>query len=53
MPTVKYKCPTSGKMKTKKFPYTATGKAQATSFSKKMGGSMKNNPGYGMEKKSY
>jgi hypothetical protein len=53
MPTVKYKCPTSGKMKEKKFPYSATGKAQATSFAKMMGGSKKNNPGYGMEKKSY
>jgi hypothetical protein len=53
MPTVKYKCPTSGKMKTKKFPYSATGKAQATSFAKMMGGSKKNNPGYGTEKKSY
>lgn len=53
MPTVKYKCPVSGKMKTKQFPYTATGKAQAKSFATKMGGSMKNNPGYGMEKKSY
>jgi hypothetical protein len=53
MPTVKYKCPTSGKMKTKSFPYSATGKAQAASFAKVTGGSMKNNPGYGMEKKSY
>lgn len=53
MPTVKYKCSTSGKMKTKKFPYSATGKAQATSFAKMMGGTIKNNPGYGTEKKSY
>jgi len=52
MPTVKYKCPTSGKMKTKSFPYSATGKAQAASFANVTGGSMKNNPGYGMEKKS-
>ncbi len=53
MPTVKYMCSNSGKMKTKKFPYTATGKAQAGAFAKLMKGSMKNNPGYGMEKKSY
>ena len=51
MPTVKYKCADSGKMKTKVFPYNAVGKAQATEFAKTMSGSMKNNPGYGMEKK--
>lgn len=50
MPTVKYKCPTSGKMKTKTFPYSATGKAQADSFAKMQGGNKKNNPNYGMEK---
>ncbi len=53
MPTVKYKCGETGKMKTKKFPYNATGKAQAGAFAKLMNGSIKNNPGYGMEKKSY
>jgi len=51
MPTVKYKCGDTGKMKTKVFPYNAVGKAQASEFAKTMGGSMKNNPGYGMEKK--
>jgi len=40
-------------MKTKKFPYSATGKAQASTFAKMMGGTMKNNPYYGSEKKSY
>ena len=53
MPTVKYMCKESGKMKTKSFPYNAVGKAQAAEFAKTMKGSMKNNPGYLMEKKSY
>ena len=53
MPTVKYKCSTSGNMKTKKFPYSATGKAKAAQFAKMVKGSLKNNPGYGTEKKSY
>ena len=53
MPTVKYKCPGSGKMKTKKFPYTSVGKAQAHEFAGLMKGSMKNNPNYGTETKSY
>jgi len=53
MPTVKYKCSTSGKMKTRKFPYSATGKAKASAFAKMTGGSLKNNPYYGSEKKSY
>lgn len=53
MPTVKYKCPGSGKMKIKKFPYTSVGKAQAYEFAGLMKGSMKNNPNYGMETKSY
>ena len=44
MPTVKYKCKDSGKSKVKKFPYNAVGKAQATEFSKLMGGSIKYNP---------
>jgi len=52
MPTVKYKCANTGKMKTKVFPYNAVGKAQATEFAKTMGGSMKNNPNYGMEVKT-
>ena len=51
MPTVKYKCGDTGKMKIKQFPYNAVGKAQAAEFAKTMKGSMKNNPGYGMEKK--
>lgn len=38
-------------MKTKVFPYNAVGKAQASTFAATMNGSMKNNPGYGMEKK--
>ena len=50
MPTVKYKCGQSGKMKKKTFPYNAVGKAQEAEFAKTMKGSMKNNPGYGMEK---
>jgi len=50
MPTVKYSCPDSGKMKTKTFPYNAVGKAQAKEFANTMKGSMKNNPNYGMEK---
>ena len=53
MPTVKYKCGDTGKMKTKTFPYNAVGKAQAHSFAKMMNGKMKNNPGYGKEKMSY
>jgi len=50
MPTVKFKCPDTGKTKTRTFPYNAVGKAQADSFTKLMKGSKKNNPGYGMEK---
>ena len=45
MPTVKTK------NMTRVFPYNAVGKAQADSFAKMMGGTKKNNPGYGMEKK--
>ena len=52
MPTVKYKCGDTGKVKTKTFPYNAVGKAQAGEFAKTMNGTMKNNPGYGMEKKT-
>ncbi len=51
MPTVKYKCPNSGTIKSKTFPYNAVGKAQAQEFASTMQGSVKNNPGYGMEKK--
>jgi|TARA_R100000084_G_scaffold106470_1_gene64832 hypothetical protein len=50
MPTVKYKCPDSGMLKEKVFPYNAIGKAQAHEFAKSMDGTVKNNPGYGMEK---
>lgn len=46
MPTVKYK----GGEKT--FPYNACGKSQAASFAAMMNGTMTNNPGYGMEKKT-
>jgi len=45
MPTV------TVKGKKKQFPYNAVGKAQAYSFAKMMGGKVKNNPGYGDEKK--
>ena len=45
MPTVKFK---GG---TKTFPYNAVGKAQAHAFAQLMKGEVKNNPGYGMEKK--
>ena len=51
MPTVTYKCPDSGKNMKKTFPYNAVGKAQAATFAKTMGGTKKDNPGYGMEKK--
>ena len=51
MPTVKYKCGDTGKMKTKTFPDNAVGKAQASAFAATMGGSKKDNPGYGMESK--
>ncbi len=52
MPTVTYTCSTSGAKKKKVFPYNAVGKAQAAEFAKTMGGSMKNNPNYGMEVKT-
>ena len=44
MPTVSYSCPDTGKTMKKSFPYNAVGKAQAHTFAKTMGGSMKNNP---------
>tara|TARA_R100001460_G_scaffold84007_1_gene124975 strand:- start:126 stop:296 length:171 start_codon:yes stop_codon:yes gene_type:complete len=50
MPTVKYKCPNTGKAMSRTFPYNAVGKPQAEQFSKVMKGKMKMNPGYGMEK---
>tara|TARA_R110001632_G_scaffold23450_3_gene66418 strand:+ start:3638 stop:3799 length:162 start_codon:yes stop_codon:yes gene_type:complete len=53
MPTVKYKCMDSGKMKTKSFPYNAVGKAQATEFAKTMRGSIKNNPTKKMTESGY
>jgi hypothetical protein len=53
MPTVKYKCKSSGKMKTKKFPYNAVGKAQASAFAKLMKGSKKNNPNTKMTEMGY
>ena len=53
MPTVTHKCPNMGKTMKRTFPYNAVGKAQAAEFAKTMKGSIKNNPGYGMEKKSY
>ena len=52
MPTVTYKCGMSGREMTKTFPYNATGKAQADSFAKVTGGSLVNNPNYGMEGQS-
>ena len=45
MPTVK------SKNMTRTFPYNAVGKAQAHAFMKMSKGKIKNNPGYGMEKK--
>tara|TARA_R100001015_G_C4547345_1_gene110006 strand:- start:510 stop:671 length:162 start_codon:yes stop_codon:yes gene_type:complete len=53
MPTVKYMCQDSGKTKIKSFAYNAVGKAQAKEFANLMNGTMTNNPGPGMEKKSY
>ena len=53
MPTVTYTCPVSGEKMTKKYPNTATGKAQAGQQAIDMNGDIKNNPGYGMETKNY
>ena len=47
MPTVKLPNGTS-----RTFPYNAVGKAQADTFARMMKGKKKNNPGYGMEKKT-
>jgi len=52
MPTVMHKCPDTGKMKEKTFPYNASGKAQATEFANLMGGKVKMNPGYKTEMKN-
>jgi len=38
--------------KKKVFPYNAVGKPQAHSYAKMHGGKIKNNPNYGMEKKT-
>ena len=50
MPTVKFKCPDTGKMMKKEFPYNAVGKAQAGQKAKDIKATLINNPGYGMEK---
>jgi|TARA_R110000824_G_scaffold282549_1_gene470804 hypothetical protein len=47
MPTIKLP---NGRLKV--FPYNAVGKAQANAFMKMSGGKIKNNPNYGMEKKT-
>ena len=52
MPTVTYTCPETGKEKKQIFPYNAMGKAQAFEFARRTGGSMENNPNYGMEVKT-
>jgi len=46
MPTVKV----NGKKRV--FPYNAVGKAQADTYARMNKGKVKNNPGYGMEKKT-
>lgn len=56
MPTVKYKCGDTGKMKTQKFPYNAMGIPQAVEFynlNKKMGATIKMNPGKGKTEMGY
>jgi len=50
MPTVRYTCPDTGRIKKKEFPYNAVGKAQAGQKAKDMNVTLINNPGYGMEK---
>jgi|TARA_R110000824_G_scaffold384732_1_gene578815 hypothetical protein len=47
MPTIKLP---NGRLRV--FPYNAVGKAQANAFMKMSGGKIKNNPNYGMEKKT-
>lgn len=51
MPTVSYTCSKTGTKKKKEFPYNAVGKAQANEFAALSGGSIKNNPGYGVKSK--
>ena len=53
MPTVKYKCGDTGKMKTKKFPYNSVGKAQAHTYAKLMNGKVTNNPTKKMTESGY
>ena len=53
MPTVSYNCPDTGKKMKKSFPYNAVGKAQADAAMRYNKGTISNNPGYGMETKSY
>ena len=53
MPTVKYKCKASGKMKTLKFPYNAVGKAQANAARRYYKGRKKNNPNRPMTEMGY
>tara|TARA_R100001460_G_scaffold34343_2_gene66771 strand:- start:2327 stop:2509 length:183 start_codon:yes stop_codon:yes gene_type:complete len=57
MPTVKHKCPDTGKMMIKKFPYNAVGKVKLDQFMRdprNKGAKIvkKDNPGYGQEKQS-
>ena len=54
MPTVKFKCPDSGKEIIKKFPYNAVGKVKLDQFMRdprNKGAKIvkKDNPGYGQE----
>tara|TARA_B110000858_G_scaffold91037_1_gene105199 strand:+ start:3984 stop:4160 length:177 start_codon:yes stop_codon:yes gene_type:complete len=58
MPTVKYKCNDTGKMKEKKFPYNSVGKANASWFaglknSQGMKATITNNPTKGMTETGY
>ena len=52
MPTVSYKCKSSGKNKKRIFPYNAVGKAQSHEFAKLMGGKKKNNPSMRQEERT-
>jgi len=58
MPTVRYKCKDSGKMKEKKFPYNSVGKANASWFAGLMNSqgrkaTLKNNPTKKMTETGY
>jgi|TARA_R100001460_G_scaffold48531_1_gene86539 hypothetical protein len=53
MPTVKYKCMDSGKLKTKTFPYNAVGVPQAVEFAKTMNGKISMNPDKKMTESGY